>query len=357
MSAADRNDISLLLTFAVFLEVLAVVLTFCPTGSLAAMRGAPESLLQAALLLGMMLAGTVLLRLVLPGPKPGALFYRPGGSSFGRTFYYAFAAAVVLALYRVAWLAGLHFAGTAFAATLPTSLLTRGPFSIMAHVLLAVAAAYLFYGYVQGIAGGALGRRAGLAAAAALAATTSTWPAVGGAFWVPGYPSWAAFLAWRLPEALALAYLCERTRNVLAPLVAAFLLEWFSAVGVGIYAIFGTWPFLFACLIVLLSAAEILVAERRRVLRATGGFFALLLGRVPGAGFADAVLFAAALVSGYVLMRALDLVESRVLVAAIVAAALLAGAITLWLLARPTRPERAERPKPALHRAEDERVR
>ncbi len=351
MNADNRNDISLLLTCAVLLEALAVVLAFNPTGSLAALRGAPESLIKATLLLGMILAGTVLLRLVLPGPKPGVLFYRPGGSSFGRTIFYAFAAAVILAFYRVAWLVGLNFAGTTFAATLPTSLLAQGPFAIMARVLVGVAAAYLFYGYVQGFAGAALGRRAGLAAAAALAATTSMWPAVGGAYWLAGHPAWAAFLAWRLPEALALAYLCERTRNVLAPVVAAFLLEWFSAVGVGIYALFGQWPFLFACLIIFLAAAELLVAERRRVLRATGGFFALMLGRTPGAGFVDAVLFAAALAAGYVLVRALDLVEGHVLVAVAVTAALLAGAITLRLVARPRRPER---PKPALDRAEDD---
>lgn len=357
MNADNRNDVSLLLTFAVLLEALAVILAFCPNGSLAALRGVPESLIKATLLLGMILAGTVLLRLVLPGPKPGALFYRPGGSSLGRTIYYAFAAAVVLALYRVAWLVGLNFAGTTFAATLPTSLLTRGPFAIMARVLVGVTAAYLFYGYVQGFAGGALGRRAGLAAAAALAATTSIWPAVGGAYWLAGHPAWAAFLAWRLPEALALAYLCERTRNVLAPVVAAFLLEWFAAVGIGIYTLFGKWPFLFACLIIFLAAAELLVAERRRVLRATGGFFALLLGRTPGAGFVDAVLFAAALAAGYVLVRALNLVEGHVLVAVAIAASLLAGAITLWLLGRSPRPKQPERPRPALDRAEDEGVR
>jgi len=351
MNAGSRNDISLLLAFAVFLEVLAVVLAFCPTGSLAAVHGAPASLIKAAFLFGMTLAGTVLLRLVLPGPGPGAPFYRPGGSSFGRTLYYGFAAAVILTLYRAALLVALHFKGTDFFTTLPTSLLTQGPFAIMARVLLGVAAAYLFYGYVQGFVGGALGRRAGLVAAATLAATASIWPAVGGAYWPGGYAPWTAFLAWRLPEALALAYLCERTRNVLAPVVAAFLLEWFSAVGVGIYGIFGNWPFLFACLIIFLAAAEVLVAERRRVLRAVGGFFSLLFSRAPGASFPDAVLFAAALAAGHILMRALDLVEGHVLPASLVTAALLAGAITLWFVGRA---RGHERKKPALEQARDE---
>jgi hypothetical protein len=174
---------------------------------------------------------------------------------------------------------------------------------------------------------------------------------VGGAYWLGGYAPWAAFLAWRLPEALALAYLCERTRNVLAPLVAAFLLEWFSAVGVGIYGIFGNWPFLFACLMIFLAAAEVLVAERRRVLRAVGGFFSLLFSRTPGASFPDAVLFAAALAAGHILMRALNLVEGHILPSSLVTATLLAAAITLWLVKRGTRPERK---KPALERATDE---
>jgi hypothetical protein len=332
MNAGNRKDISLLLAFAVFLEVLA-------------------SLIRAALLFGMTLAGTALLRLVLPGPGPGAPFYRPGGSSLGHTLYYGFAAAAVLTLYRAALLVALHFKGTTFVATLPTSLLAQGPFAIMARVLLGVAAAYLFFGYVQGFVGGALGRRAGLVAAATLAATTAIWPAVGGAYWLGGYAPWITFLAWRLPEALALAYLCERTRNVLAPVAAAFLLEWFSAVGVGIYAIFGNWPFLFACLIIFLAGAEVLVAERRRVLRAAGGFFSLLFSRAPGAGFADAVLFAAALAAVHVLIRALDLVGGHVIVAAVVAAALLAAAITLWFVGRA---RGHERKKPALEQARDE---
>ncbi len=85
MNAGNRKDISILLAFAVFFEVLAVVLAFCPTGSLAATYGAPASLIKASFLFGMTLAGTALLRLVLPGPGPRAPFYRPGGSSFGRT--------------------------------------------------------------------------------------------------------------------------------------------------------------------------------------------------------------------------------------------------------------------------------
>jgi hypothetical protein len=351
MGAEKRNDISMLLAFAVFVEVLVVVLAFSPTGSLAAMQGPPTNLIKAAFLFGITVAGTALLRLVLPGPKTPAVFYRPGGSSFGRTLYYGLAAAVILTFYRAALLVALHFKGTDFFTTLPTSYLAQDPFAIMARVLLGVAAAYLFYGYVQGFVGGALGRRAGLVAAAALAATTSIWPAVGPAHGLGGHPAWLAFLAWRLPEALALAYLCERTRNVLAPLVAVFLIEWFGAAGVGVYAIFGKWPFLFACLIIFLAAAEILVAERRRALRAVGGFFKLLLARAPGASFADAVLFAAALTAGHALTRALSLLENRVLVAAVVVAALFAAALVLWFLQRARRLE----PKtPAVEKAGNE---
>lgn|GEM_PF-1896209 len=350
MDTDKRNDISMLLAFAVFVEVLVVVLALSPTGSLAAKHGPPASLIKAAFLFGLTLAATALLRLVLPGPKTPALFYRPGGPSFGRTLYYGFAAAVILTFFRAALLVSLHFAGTDLVTTLPTSFLAQGPFAIMARVLLGVAAAYLFFGYVQGFVGGALGRRAGLAAAATLAATTAIWPAVGPAYWLGGHAPWAAFLAWRLPEAAALAYLCERTRNVLAPLVAVFLIEWFGAVGVGIYAIFGKWPFLFASLVIFLAAAEILVAERRRALRAVGGFFKLLLGRAPGASFADAVLFAAALAAGNSLIRALNVVENRIIAAAL-AAALFAAALVLWFSRRARRLE----PKAsAVEKAKDE---
>lgn len=342
MDTDKRNGISTLLAFAVFLEVLVVVLAFCPTGSLAAMRGAPTALINASFLFGLTLAATVLLRFVLPGPKTPALFYRPGGSSLGRTLYYGLAAAVILTLFRAALLVALHFTGTEFATTLPTYLIRQGPLAAMARAVVALAAAYLFFGYVQGFVGGALGRRAGLIAAATLAATTAIWPAVGGAYWAGGHPAWLAFLAWRLPEALALAYLYERTRNVLAPLVAVLLIEWLGAIGVGIYALSGRWAFafLFLCAITFLAAVGILAAERGRAFRAVGGFFALLLGRSPDAGLLDAILFAAALAASYSLVRALDLIENRVIIAPLLVAVLLAGAVALWLL------ERARGPKP-----------
>jgi hypothetical protein len=347
MDVDKRNGISMLLIFAVFLEVLVVVLAFCPTGSLAAMRGAPTGLINASFLFGLTLAATVLLRFVLPGPKTPSLFYRRGGTSLGRTLYYGLAVAVILTLFRAALLVALHFTGTEFATMLPTSLIREGPFAAMARAVVALAAAYLFFGYVQGFVGGALGRRAGLTAAATLAATTAIWPAVGGAHWLGGHPAWFAFLVWRLPEALALAYLYERTRNVLAPLVAVLLIEWLGAIGVGIYAISGRWAFtfLFSSAIIFLAAVGILAAERGRAFQAVGGFFALLFGRSPDAGFLDAILFAAALAASYSLVRALDLIESRVIVAPLLVAVLLAGAVALWLLAR----ARGPRPKtPAL---------
>ena len=332
MPNEKRTEISTLVAFAVFLEVLAVVLTFCPYGSLAAMEGAPAGLVQAAFLFGLAFGATALLRVVLPGPKTPSLFYRPGGPSFVRSLYYGFVAAVVLTFYRAALLVGLHYGGTDFFTTLPVEFLRGGPTAIFARVLLALAAAYLFYGYVQGLAGGALGRRAGLVVAAALAATTAAWPAAGPVHWVGNYSPWLAFVVWRLPEAIALAYLCERARNLLAPFVAVFLIEWFGAVGVGIYAFFGKWPFLFACLVIFLAAAEILVAERRRVLRAAGGFFAFIFGRAAGASLPDGVLVAAALAGAYVLVRSLDLIGRRSLIAVVVTAALFAAAATLWLV-------------------------
>ncbi len=347
MGVDKRNGMSMLLIFAVFVEVLVVVLAFCPNGSLAAMRGAPTGLINASFLFGLTLAATILLRFVLPGPKTPALFYRRGGTSLGRTLYYGLAAAVILTSFRTALLLALHFTGTELTTTLPTYLIRQGPLAAMARAVVALAGAYLFFGYVQGFVGGALGRRTGLIAAATLAATTAIWPVVGGAYWLGGHSAWLAFLVWRLPEALAFAYLYERTRNVLAPLVAVLLIEWFGAIGVGIYAISGRWTFafLFSSAIIFLAAAGILVPERGRVFRAVGGFFALLFGRSPDAGLLDAILFAAALAASYSLVRALDLVESRVIVAPLLVAVLLAGAVALWLLER----ARGRRPKtPAL---------
>jgi len=334
MTDENKAVIPMLVAFAVFCEVLAVVFTFHPYGSLAAMEGAPEGLLRAAFVFGLAFGATALLRAVLPGPKTPSLFYRPGGASLVHTLYYGFAAAVILTFYRAALLVALNFTGTEFFTTLPVDFLRAGPTAIFARIVLALAAAYLFYGYVQGLAGGALGRRAGLVVAAALVAATAIWPPTGPGYWVGPHRPWLVFLAWRLPEAVALAYVCERARNLLAPFAAVFLIEWFSAVGIGIYAFFGKWPFLFACLVITLAAAEILFAERRRFVRAAGGFFALIFRRAAGASLLDAALLAAALAGGYVVVRSLDLIGQRSIIAVVVAAALLAAAAALWLVER-----------------------
>jgi hypothetical protein len=340
MEAADKKNLSLLLVLAVWCEVLVVVLTFAPTGSLAAMEGAPASLLRAAFLLGLTLAATILLRLVLPGPKPPALFARRGASSLGRSLYYGFAAAVLLTFFRAAWVVGLSLGGTPLIATLPLDIFRAGPFAVLARVVTALAAAYLFYGYLQRFVGGALGRRAGLLAAATVGAAATIWPLAGAPYWAGSHAPALVFAAWRLPEALALAYLGERTRSVLAPLVAVFLMEWFAAVGTGLFALFGRWPFLFACLIIFLGAAELVVAERRRLVRSVGGFFALIFGRAPAqeASLLDAALLAASLVGAYTLYRAFDLLAYYRVIALAVGGALLAAAVVLAVVHYTRRP-------------------
>lgn len=334
MTGHNKTVVPMLVTFAVFCEILAVVFTFHPYGSLAAMEGAPEGLLRAAFVFGLAFAATALLRAVLPGPKTPSLFYRSGGAALSRTLYYAFVAAVLLTFYRTFLLIALNFTGTEFFTTLPVEFLQAGPTAIFARIVLALAAAYLFYGYVQGLAGGALGRRAGLVVAAALAAATAIWPPTGPAYWVGAHRPWLVFLVWRLPEAIALAYVCERARNLLAPFAAVVLMEWFGAVGVGMYAFFGKWPFLFACLVITLAAAEILFAERRRLARTAGNLFGFVFGRADGASLLDAALLAAALAGGYVVVRSLDLIARRSIIAVVVAAALLAAATALWLVER-----------------------
>jgi len=342
MEAVDKKKLSLLMVLAVWCEGLVVVLTFAPTGSLAALEGPPAGLLRAAFLLGLTLAATVLLRLVLPGPKPPTLFAGRGAASLGRSLYYGFAAAVILTLFRAAWVVGLSVGGTPLIGTLPLDFLRAGPLAALARVVIALAGAYLFYGYLQRFVGSALGRRAGLLAAATVGAAATIWPLADAPYWVGSYAPALVFAAWRLPEALALAYLGERTRNVLAPLVAVFLMEWFSAVGTGLFALFGRWPFLFACLIVFLGAAELALAERRRIVRSVGGFLALLFGRAPAAeaSLLDGVLLTASLVGAYTLYRAFDLLAYNRVIALAVAGALLALAVVLAVVRYVQRPRR-----------------
>ncbi|UCH78524.1 MAG: hypothetical protein JSU81_00830 [Candidatus Coatesbacteria bacterium] len=340
MEAADKKKLSLLLVLAVWCEALVVVFTFAPTGSLAALEGPPAGLLQAAFLLGLTLAATALLRLVLPGPKPPALFAGRGAASLGRSLYYGFAAAVLLTLFRAAWVVGLSLGETPLIATLPLDIFRAGPFAVLARVVATLAGAYLVYGYLQRFLGGALGRRAGLLTAATVGAAATIWPLAGAPYWAGSHAPALVFAAWRLPEALALAYLGERTRNVLAPLVAVFLMEWFAAVGTGLFAMFGRWPFLFACLIVFLGAAELAIAERRRVVRAVGGFLALIFGRAPApeAGLLDGVLLAASFAGAYTLYRAFDLLAHYRVIAVAVGGALLAAAVVLAVVHYTRRP-------------------
>ncbi len=329
MSAEAKASPSLLLLFAVLCEVLAVVLSVGPTGSLAAPAGVASGLGRSAVILGLALAVTALARTALPGPT--ALFVRRGSTSLGRSLYYGVLAAVILTFFRAALTVGLELAGTTFLVTLPAGATARGPTAAVAVLVSALAFGYLFFGYVQSVVGGALGRRPGLIAAAALAAVALVWPAAGPSARVGGYAAWAVFVAWRLPEALALAYLAERVGNVLAPLAAIFLLEWFTAVGAGIFVFFGKWPFLFACLVIILAAAEVAVGERRRLARAVAGFFRLLFGRAGLLSFVDAVLFTLALSGAYALAHSAGIITGRGVVAPVTIGVLYIAAVVLWL--------------------------
>jgi hypothetical protein len=346
MDDVKSHPISMLLAFAVFLEAMAAFVAFNPGGSLAATAGEPTGIVRALSLLGVTLAATVLLRLILPGPKPPSLFYRSGGPSLTRVLYYGFAAAVLLTFYRAAWVIGLHYAGTELVGTVPVDRFNAGPSAVLARVVVSLAGAYLFYGYVRVLVGRTLGERAGLAAAAVLAAVATIWPPVGAPFWMGSHEPILVFLLWRLPEAVALAYLAHRTRTVLAPVAAVFLIEWFAAIGTGIFALFGKWPFLFGCLITILVTAEILVAERRAVGRGVGGFFALLAARSEDASLLDAFLLAAALAGGAVLVRAADLIDNYLIIAVALAGVLLAGAVVLWFLYKFYLPRRRGRAIP-----------
>ena len=57
-----------------------------------------------------------------------------------------------------------------------------------------------------------------------------------------------------------------------------------------------------------------------------------MFGRAAGASLLDAALLATALAGAYVLVRSLDLIGRRSIIAVVVAAALLAAAVVLWLV-------------------------
>jgi len=342
---------SLLLVLAVLCEVLAVVLAFAPAGSWGAPGGAREHLVPALVLCGALVAATAALRAAVPGAGVGALFVRTGGSSAGRTIYYGFAAAVILAFYRAAWAVALHFAGTSFDVTLPREVVTHGPFPMFAYILASLAAAYLYFGYVQGAVGETLGRRTGVLAAAALAAVAAVWPATGPSAQVGAYAPRLVFLAWRLPEALALAWLAERTRTVFAPLITVFLLAWITAVGTGVYALFGPWAFLLACVFVTLIAIRVVAGEARRLGRAGGGFVAMLFGYDDATSLADSLLFTAALAGVLVVVRATGFITWNRYVSAGAIVAVLTGAVVLAIIGRRRKPSAA--PPPAEVAADD----
>lgn len=328
--ADNRTSTSPLLIFAVLCEVAAAVVCLAPSGSLAFPAGAPERVIPALVLIGIVVGATALWRLITPGPKPPVYLFGPGGPSLRRTLYYGFLAAIALAFYRALWVTALNYAGTTFEITLG-----RGPglpsaAGAVAGVVTACAAAYLFFGYVQGLVGITLGRRAGLLASAALAAVAAVWPLGGGGGRIGEYGPWLVFAAWRLPEALAFAYLGYRTRSVVAPLTAAFVLAWLAALGRGLFGFFGNWPFLFAVLILLLIAVEIALAERRRIGRAAAGFFRALFAGGDGVGLLDALLWTAALAAVFTVARGADLPALPKYIGWPAAGVVLAAAALMW---------------------------
>ena len=174
------------------------------------------------------------------------------------------------------------------------------PFAAVAGMVTAVTNAFLLFGYVQGTVAATTGRRAGFLAAAALAAAAAAWPAGGAGVRVGEYGPWLVLAAWRLPEALALAWLTERTRSVVAPMVASFLLASLAATATGIFSLFGKWPFLFAAVVLFLVTVELLIAERRRAARAVGGFFVFAAKPARADSIIDGALLTAALAGIYV---------------------------------------------------------
>lgn len=317
---------------AVVCEVTAFVVAFAPAGSLA-IPAAAVSPLRAAAALFALVGVTVLWRAFSPGARPGNLFARGDGPPLEKVLYAGLLAAVILTFYRVVLIVTLNFAGVGLNVTVEPPPRGVWPLRTITGVTRDLITVFLFYGFALVTAGTAFGPRAGLFLAATLAAGSAIWPVNAPANQISFYPPWTMFVVWRLPEALAVGWLTEKTRNVLAPLVTVIVISWLAALGEGIYALFGTWPFLFACAVITLVAAEVLIAERHRFGRAVAGFFGTVFGRDPRASFLDSVLITGATFALYKLAAAAaPFVNARYL--ALAPAVLLIASAGLYLLGK-----------------------
>jgi membrane protease YdiL (CAAX protease family) len=298
-----------LYTAAFIFEVLAAILLINPTGSSLADSRWAAGLSGAVLMLAAPIAWVWVVRL-LPGPKPWRIFFRRGTSGPFKSIYYGFLAAVLVIAYRVLLSVGLWAWGVPIEKIVIGNEASIGLLDFGRIVVLSVAVGVFFFAYVQGFAERLFGGRAGTLLTGVVFAFCAGFPLTEYGVGPGELPRWTVFLVLYLPVGMALAYMRRRTRSWVAPVTAAFFIAAAVGLGKGILTLLGWAPFLFAMVVILLIAAEIVVGERGRLLRFYGGFitefFTLKVGEDERVSLLDGVILTLASASLLFFVRAVD---------------------------------------------------
>ncbi|UCE27917.1 MAG: hypothetical protein JSW52_03960 [Candidatus Coatesbacteria bacterium] len=280
-------------TAAFIFEALAAIVLISPLGSSLADSRWAAGLAGAALMLAAVVAWLWIVRL-LPGPKPWRIFFRRGSSGPFKSVYLGFLAAALIIAYRILLSIGLWARGIPIEEIAVGDESPLGLFGFARILVLALAAGAFFFGYIQGFAERLFGGRTGTLITGIVFGFCAGLPLADYGVGPGGLPLWVSFAVLHLPVGLALAYMRKRTGSWVAPLAALFFVAAAVGLGEGILTILGWAPFLFATVVVLLIAAEIVVGERRRLFRFYGGFFteyfALKTGEDEPASLADGLL-------------------------------------------------------------------
>ncbi len=296
-------------TAAFIFEVLAAVLLISPLGSSLADSRWAAGLSGAALMLAAVIAWPWVIRL-LPGPKPWRIFFRRGSSGPFKSVYFGFLAAMLIVAYRVLLSLGLWAWSVPIEEIVIGNDSPMGLFGFARVIALSLAAGVFFFGYVQGFSERLFGGRAGTLVTGIVFSLCVGLPLTDYGVGPGDLPLWVVFAVLHLPVGLALAYMRKRTGSWVAPAAALFFAASAVGLGEGILTILGWAPFLFATVVVLLVAAEIIVGERGRLFRFYGGlvaeFFTLRTRKDEPASLPDSVLLALVFAGSLFFVRAVD---------------------------------------------------
>jgi hypothetical protein len=296
-------------TAAFIFEVLAAILLISPMGSSLADSRWAAGLSGAALTLAAVIAWPWVVRL-LPGPKPWRIFFRRGSSGPFKSVYFGFLAAALIVAYRVLLSLGLWAWGVPIEEIAIGNDSPLGLFEFARAITLSLAAGVFFFGYAQGLAERLFGGRAGTLVTGIVFGFCAGLPLTDYGVGPGDLPLWIAFAVLHLPVGLALAYMRKRTGSWVAPVMALFITASAVGLGEGILTTLGWAPFLFAAVVLLLIAAEIVVGERGRLFRFCGGFvtefFKLKPGKDEPASLPDGVLLTLVFAGALFFVRAVD---------------------------------------------------